>query len=316
MQHIIDFERQKLKKTIKKTMKLISEEVGDYELYKENYDFLNHLPLVRDLRMQIKQLKDENRLLAQQYTVDSCKIKIEKLDKPCKDTQCKDNSRNQVKPKKTKHLKPLYNTMSIQCANELLVEEFDVKHIDTLPINRENIIYELSENESESDDDVHATATAIAVQKEDDQDEESVQEVQEVVKAETAPMDKEEEDAQEQDEEEETASTDQEEEEEQEEDAQEQEEETAPTDQEEAQGEEQEEEQEAQEEEPAPTEQEEEEESQEQEEEESEVYEITIKNKKYYTTSEIDGIIYKYDANGDVGDEVGQFKNGKAVFTK
>ena len=51
-------------------------------------------------------------------------------------------------------------------------------------------------------------------------------------------------------------------------------------------------------------------------EEETEVVEITIRSKKYFTTNTTNGEIYAMDANGDVGDEVGQFVNGSAKFTK
>ena len=65
------------------------------------------------------------------------------------------------------------------------------------------------------------------------------------------------------------------------------------------------------------TEEEEEEEEvevEETEEEEEEVYEITIKNKSYYTTNETNGPIYAVLADEDVGDQIGEFKDGRAVF--
>ena len=58
------------------------------------------------------------------------------------------------------------------------------------------------------------------------------------------------------------------------------------------------------------------EEEEESEEEEEEAYEVTIKKKLYYTTNEIDGIIYSIDKDDEIGDEVGHFKNGKPVFHK
>jgi len=48
------------------------------------------------------------------------------------------------------------------------------------------------------------------------------------------------------------------------------------------------------------------------EEEEAEVYEITIKGKKYFTTDEQNGDIYEMDKDGDVGEQVGSFVNGIA----
>ena len=49
-------------------------------------------------------------------------------------------------------------------------------------------------------------------------------------------------------------------------------------------------------------------------EEEVEVIEIQIKGKTYFTTNETSGVIYECLADGDIGDEVGEFKNGKPVF--
>ena len=47
---------------------------------------------------------------------------------------------------------------------------------------------------------------------------------------------------------------------------------------------------------------------------EEEVYEIAIKGKKYFTTNEKNGSIYAIDNSGDVGNEIGSFKNGVACF--
>ena len=55
-------------------------------------------------------------------------------------------------------------------------------------------------------------------------------------------------------------------------------------------------------------------EEEEEEEEEEEVYEITIKNKSYYTTNETNGPIYTVLDNEEVGDQIGEFKKGRAVF--
>ena len=48
---------------------------------------------------------------------------------------------------------------------------------------------------------------------------------------------------------------------------------------------------------------------------EEEVYEVKIKNKTYYTTNEKNGTIYCVDKDGEIGDEVGQYVNGKPNFT-
>ena len=61
---------------------------------------------------------------------------------------------------------------------------------------------------------------------------------------------------------------------------------------------------------------EEEEEEEEQEEEEESVEEMVINNVKYYVTNPRDGTIYEMQEDGDVGDEIGKFVNGKPVFNK
>ena len=60
---------------------------------------------------------------------------------------------------------------------------------------------------------------------------------------------------------------------------------------------------------------EEEEEAAEEEEAEIEVSEVKIKGKTYFTTDPMNGIIYAC-VDDDVGDEVGVFKNGIAMFNK
>ena len=65
-------------------------------------------------------------------------------------------------------------------------------------------------------------------------------------------------------------------------------------------------------------EEEEEEQTEEEEEieieEEEEVYEITIKGVKYFTTNEKNGDIYSIDSDGDPDDIVGKYVNGRPRF--
>ena len=58
----------------------------------------------------------------------------------------------------------------------------------------------------------------------------------------------------------------------------------------------------------------EEEEEEEEEVEEEEVFEITIRGKKYFTTDTENGVIYDVTKDDDIGDELGQFVNGKAII--
>jgi hypothetical protein len=54
----------------------------------------------------------------------------------------------------------------------------------------------------------------------------------------------------------------------------------------------------------------------EEEEEAGEVYEVTIAGKQYYVTDEKNGKIYAVDKDEDVGDEIGEFKDGIPCFYK
>ena len=59
-----------------------------------------------------------------------------------------------------------------------------------------------------------------------------------------------------------------------------------------------------------------EESAEEEEEEEEEVFMVSINGKDYYTNNEQSGTIYSIVDEDDIGDEIGVFKNGKAVFNK
>ena len=292
MPAIIDFERHKLKKNIKKSLKLISDELADFDIYKENYDLLNHLPIVRSLRMQVKLLEDENKFLhakiLQKYSVDTVeKQEPEQESKPHK------------KPHK-KHKTPLYNVKEVQLIYSVPNE---IPHeISNL---RDNIIYELIEEDS--DDALPPIILSTSLQTEVVCREEEIPVIIAVqpMKLDETVLD------------EAALALDEEEEEEEEE-----EEDALALD--EAVLALEEEEEEDEEESVALDEEEEEEEEEEEsvalveavleEEEESEVYEISIKGITYYTTDELNGIIYEVDDNGDVGNEIGSFKNGKAII--
>ena len=55
-------------------------------------------------------------------------------------------------------------------------------------------------------------------------------------------------------------------------------------------------------------------EEEEEEEQEQELYEILIGKSSYYVTNETDGPIYEITEDQEVGDEIGQYVNGKPVF--
>ena len=47
---------------------------------------------------------------------------------------------------------------------------------------------------------------------------------------------------------------------------------------------------------------------------EEEVFEVKIRGKTYFTADAQNGEIYAVAEDGDIGDEVGRFENGKAIF--
>ena len=123
--------------------------------------------------------------------------------------------------------------------------------------------------------------------------------------------------------EEEEEEEEEEEDEEEEEEVEEEEEEEVEEEEAEEEAEEEEEEVEVEEEAEEEAEEEEEEEEVEEEEveaeaeeEEAEVFEITIKGTAYYTTNEVNGVIYAVAAGEEVGDEIGKFVDKKPVFYK
>lgn len=160
---------------------------------------------------------------------------------------------------------------------------------------------EEDEAEEEADaEDVNADADA------EEAEEETEEEVEEDAEEEKADADAEE--AEEDEEEKEDADA------EVEADADEEAEEEADADEEEAE-EEAEEAEEAEEEADADAEEEEDAKEEEVADDEIEVSEVKIKGKTYFTTDPQNGIIYAC-VDDDVGDEVGVFKNGIAVFNK
>jgi hypothetical protein len=58
----------------------------------------------------------------------------------------------------------------------------------------------------------------------------------------------------------------------------------------------------------------EEEEKEEEKEEEEELFEIEIDDVTYCTNNEENGMIYELKEDGDVGEEIGYFKNGEPIF--
>jgi hypothetical protein len=166
-----------------------------------------------------------------------------------------------------------------------LTEEDNVVESESIAISSDsipNIVYELiEESESEDVEEEEETEEVVVVEVE--------KETEEVVVVEVEEEEEEEEEVEEVEEEEEVEEVEETEEVEEVEETEE-EEETEEVEEEEVV------------------------EVEETEEVEEEVSEVTIQGKLYYTSNETNGVIYAITADGDIGEEVGIFKNGKAVM--
>jgi uncharacterized membrane protein YqiK len=247
--------------------------------YKMYYDMFMELPMVQELLKENEKLRKKNKKL---------KYKTKALETILYDV---------CKPTEQKvHLKKLRSNVTIPLVKikqekldeptlcDTLVDNDD--HDSVILINKEteNIVYDLEEDD-ENDDDLNNGF---------DENNEEAQDIITDLKNELK---------QEVEEEAEEAEAEAEEAEEEEAEAEEAEEEEA-------------EEEEAEEEEAEEEEAEEEEAEEEEAEEEEEVEEVTIKGKSYYTSNKVNGIIYEITKDEDVGDEVGIFKECKAIFHK
>jgi hypothetical protein len=274
----------KMKHKMKKQFKKIEEKMEDYEKYKTNYEYFKYSPYVQELLCEIADLKRVNKVLMNQLTI----------------KHKSDYEINKVR----KHKPVIIKVEPIPGNGEVI----DLTHED----DSTNIVYDLEEVEDEDDvidltqDDVEDQDEEEDAVETEDQDavETEAEEDQDAVETEDQDA---EEDAEDQDEEE-----DEDQEEEDEEEADDQEEEEADEEQDAVETDDQEEEEADEEQDAVETEAEDDQ----AEAEEEEVYEVKIKNKTYYTTNEKNGTIYSVDKDGDIGDEVGQYVDGKPVFKK
>ena len=172
----------------------------------------------------------------------------------------------------------------------------------TLNLSKENQETEDEQEEVEEDEVEEEEEVEDAHEEEDDEPEDEEQEVVEEEQGEEDDEEQEEE-VEEEEVEEEEEEVEEEVEEEEEEEVEEQEDEVEEAEEDEV--EEQEDEVE---------EAEEDEVEEESEEDELEVEEIMIKGKLYYTSSSVDGDIYRVGEDGDVEEIVGKFKKSKAIF--
>ena len=276
----------------------------------DNYTAISSIPIVKKTLRCVSRLTKENKALVSENTM--LKKMIDALF---------DRQTVSMKPgccgccNANKSLPEVY----IKTENEAVVVDLS----QSTSLTGENIVYELSDETTKNVDDVPLTGELVSevtcVNEIDIKVEESADEEEEEVEVEESAEEEDEEveveeSAEEEDEEVEVEESAEEEEEEVEveESAEEEEEEVEV----EESAEEEVEVEESAEEEEEEVEVEEEEEVEVEEEEEEEVYEITIKKKAYYTSNETDGPIYAITDDEDIGDQIGEFKNGKATFYK
>jgi hypothetical protein len=271
------------------------------ESYKAYYDMVMNLPILKELVKQNRKLKKQNSKLKHKnkalksilYEVHSVRSPASKIKEICK-------------------IKKEFDNVDDNDSDVVFVEQ----------TSKPNIVYDLIDddelNQSFDEDDEDAQAIVNDLKNELKSENITVKKLNvietEIEEEEEVEEEEEEEEEVEEEEEEEVEEAEEEEEVEEEEDEEaEEEEEEAQEEEEEAQEEEVEEEEEQP--------QEEEEGASggtigSPEEEEEEVEEVLIKGKAYYTTNKLNGAIYEKTGDEDIGDEIGVFKDGKAIFHK
>jgi hypothetical protein len=293
------------KQNMKKQFNKIKKEMVDYELYKEFYDFMKCSPMMQTVIKENRELKMFNKILLE--TVDELKKKL----------RMKEFANVKVKKEKVDEVVDLTHE----------IESVSDSYVETEP----NIVYELVEEHVEYKKDTSVEEGEIVEEEEEEaeeveleEEEQEVEEEEVELEEEEAELEVEEEEVEveveeeevevevEEVEEEEEVEVEVEEVEEEADEEEEVEEEVEVEEEEEVEVEEAEEEEVEVEVEEA--EEEEVEEEAEEEAEEEEVYEITIKSKTYYVTNEKNGTIYSVTSDGDIGDEVGKYVDGKPVF--
>jgi len=290
---------------------ILSGVIGEYTVYKETHDTIMGLPCVRRLQERIMELEQtggggvasndhDNRTPNREDEIAQLQSAIIDLNRYIHALESKVDMKsvastgNDVNRQEEESVKlEIHENEQQQQQEDNDDDEQEEEQTVMSSTTHKNVIISsdalVEEDEEEDEDEDEAEdgdAESDAPEEEEEQEEEE--------KADEKAADQEEETAAEEEEEEEEAAA------EEDEGVEEEAEETAATEPEEEEVEEEEEEEAA-----APAE----------EEAEIEVSEVKIKGKTYFTTDPQNGIIYAC-VDDDVGDEVGVFKNGVAVFNK
>ena len=277
-------------------------EIYDDIVVKEEHEYKD-LTLKNDKNAQINELKtiiqsNQSFMKEQTQIIERFVHMMDELSKRINQLEDERNEKEKSKENITLEIRELeVNVNNVEIKNQIVEEETNQFVKEESEEEEQDEIEESEEEqdeveESEEEQDEVEEEVKEQVEKEEqdevDESEEEEDEIEEEVK-EQVEKEQEAESEEESEEEEEAKESEKEEEVEQQEQVEEEEE------QDEVEEQEQEEE--------------------EDEDEEEEVIEVTINSKTYYTTDNKNGEIYA-DDNGEVGDKVGQFKNGVAVFFK
>ncbi len=319
---------------------ILSGVIGEYTIYKETHDTIMGLPCVRKLQQRITEL--ENGRGGEETATTATPIPTT-LSTCASKTNSREDEIAQLQSAIIDLNRYIHALEKSNNAKKAADEPNSIQNETNREEEEESVKLEIHENDGHVDGDeqplddqcvdsstIHKTENIIVspdeLKEEDAEDEEAEEEEEEEADAQQEQAEEEEEEEEEEDEEEVDAEEEQadvedanaEAEEETEEEpaevddtnAAEAEEDAKDADAQDANADEEEAEEEEAEEEEADAEEDEEE-----EEAEIEVSEVNIKGKTYFTTDAVNGIIYAC-VNDDVGDEVGVFKNGVAVFNK
>ena len=247
--------------------------------YEENMNAILNLPIVKELMKKNKNLRKKNKALRNLiYSLPEfrCGCNIQCCGKP-KVTPVFEQT---VEFVDKVFIKKEPGVDEVREPENICIDD-EVVILDKNPNDKPNIVYEIEETEEVEEEDVVEETEEV---EEVVEETEEVEEEEEDVVEETEEVEEEVEETEEVEEVEETEEVEEVEETEEVEEVEETEEL--------------------------------EEEVEETEEDAGEVYEITISGKSYYTTNEKNGKIYAIDKDEEVGDEIGDFKDGKPCFYK
>jgi len=252
--------------------------------YEENMNAILNLPIVKELMKKNKKLQKKNKALSNLiYSLPEFRCNCYK--NCCGQNKVQPLFEQTVEFVDKVFIKKEPGTDEVRELNALVDDEVVI--LDKNPNDKPNIVYEIEETEEVEVEEEEEVVEEEEEEVVEEEEEEVVEEDEEVVVEET------------------------------EEEVVEEEEEEVVEETEEEVVEEEEEEEEVVEEEVVEEEVVEEEQEEEVVEEDAgEVYEITISGKSYYVTDEKNGKIYAIDKDEEVGDEIGEFKNGKPCFYK